>query len=86
MMRQVAWCNMWNIARARDTDVGSRIHLTEAEGTTGKTLCGRTFPRRKGCPACANYCRRCFGIARKTGTTLAALDTLEWVPDVEECC
>ncbi len=84
-LRKVAWCSLWNRAAARNTDVGSLIHLTDAPGTTGKTLCGREYPADKGHPAAARLCKRCRGsfAARDTSGIKLILAGLEWVPNQE---
>ena len=82
-MRKVCWCNLWNRSAAFHHDVGSRVHLTEAEGVTGKTLCGREFPADKGYPAHAHVCKRCVQIARKRGYQRGFTLYLEFVPSRE---
>lgn len=67
-LRRVAWCNLWNIARANDTDgMGSRWHLTTSPGLSGRTLCGKSFPAVKGYPSVWRACRRCQRIAQQRG-------------------
>lgn len=82
-MRKVCWCNIWNSAAAYHSDVGSRVHLTEAEGLTGKTLCGKSFPADKGYPAHAQLCKRCVRIARNKGCQQGFSQNLDYVPSKE---
>ena len=89
-LKKVAWCNLWNYARAMDTDGGSLIHLTQQNGPTGTTLCGRHYPADKGSPACTRLCKRC----RRTAAILATRDSfalpagwlgqLEWIESQED--
>lgn len=82
-MRKVCWCNLWNSAAAYHSDVGSLIHLTEAEGVAGKTLCGKSFPADKGYPASGRLCKRCVKAARAQGHPQGFSVNLEYVPSVE---
>lgn len=88
-LRKVAWCNLWNYARAMDTDTGSLIHLTTDPGLTGRTLCGRLYPADKGHPWCGRLCKRCR--ARASQPTIGAavgtagwLTALPWIESREE--
>ncbi len=78
-MRLVAWKNLWNWTQEEGGT--TRLHLTEAEGLAGKTLCGREFPRRKGFPFSTRYCKVCV---RKSKLKLAQLRALEYVPSADD--
>lgn len=67
MPRRVAWANVWNWASSLESGFASLVHLTESEGLSGVTLCGRTFPRAKGYPSYHKYCKRCMQAAAKRG-------------------
>ena len=82
-MRKVCWCNLWNSAAALHGDVGSKVHLTQSVGSTGKTLCGKTFPADKGYPAAAQLCKRCVRIAYSQGCERGFTERLDWVGSVE---
>jgi hypothetical protein len=78
-MRLVKWKNLWNWSREEGGT--TRLHLTESEGLTGTTLCGRTFPRSKGYPTAVRYCKACV---RKSKFSAEQLRSLELVPSAEE--
>lgn len=82
MLRVVAWTNIWDRGAALHSDVGSLIHLTETEGVTGKTLCGREFPADKGHPATGRVCKRCWNIAKKRELKVD-IKQADWVPSRE---
>lgn len=75
-MRLVKWQTTMNFSI--DGGGTTRLHLTEALGLTGQTLCGRTFPVEKGWPTAVRYCKTCV---QKSGLTPAQLrDLNEYVP------
>lgn len=79
-LRRVAWMNIHNW-RAIDRDgAGTRVHLTEEAGSSGKTLCGKEFPAAKGYPSNFKFCRKCFA---KAGRPAKELIGLEYVPSEE---
>ena len=78
-MRLVKWQTTMNYSL--DGGGTTRLHLTEAEGLAGKTLCGREFLARKGWPTAVRYCKTCV---RKAALDRAALAGLEEVPSAEE--
>ena len=79
-MRLVKWQTTMNYSL--DGGGTTRLHLTEAEGLTGKTLCGRIFPTEKGWPTAVRYCKTCV---RKSGMTAAELrDLNDFVPQTVE--
>lgn len=81
---KVAWCNLWNIARANNADgVGSLVHLTTTSDWAGTTLCGKAFPRVKGYPSPVRYCKRCLKKAPTRSLPLH-LTGLPWIPSAEE--
>lgn len=85
VLRKVAWCNVWNRARANDTDgVGSLTHLTASTGVAGDTLCGKSFPRDKGFPSTYRFCKRCLNRAYKLGYAKGFTRQLESVPSVSD--
>lgn len=65
-MRTVSWRNIWNWTAKAD-GYGSRTHLTESEGPSGKTLCGREFPAERGHSSSWHFCRRCLNKAYAQG-------------------
>lgn len=73
-LRQVVWSNVWNWTNANGH--GTRVHLTEAIGEAGKTLCGKEFPAEKGTPAGIFVCKRCL---KKSELTIAQIRNLPWV-------
>lgn len=75
-MKKVVWSNVWNWTHSGGH--GSRVHLTNDTGLTGKTLCGKEFPRCKGAPIAAYGCKRCW---KKAGMTNAEFSALEWSPN-----
>jgi hypothetical protein len=78
-MRTVKWKNLWNWSSEEGGT--TRLHLTEGEGLSGTTLCGRKFPRHKGYPTAVHYCKACV---KKSKFTSEQLRTLESVPSAEE--
>ena len=77
--KQVLWSNVWNWTNG--SGHGSRVHLTEAAGLTGKTLCGKEFPAAKGHPAAQLVCKRCL---KKAGMTVAQTRDLLFVGSSED--
>lgn len=83
-LRNVAWCNLWTVgASYRGQETPGRVHITDAEGITGKTLCGRKFPANKGFPSAGRYCKRCCAAAYARGEVKGFSKDLEWVPSEE---
>ena len=85
-LRRVAWCNLWNRSLASDRDgIGTKFHLTADEGYTGKTLCGKTFPKDKGYPSTwgAGFCKRCLNKAYAKGYEPGFTKGLRSVPTIE---
>jgi hypothetical protein len=78
-MRTVKWKNLWNWSSEEGGT--TRLHLTNDEGLSGTTLCGREFPRRKGYPTAVHYCKACI---KKSKLTSEQLRALESVPSAEE--
>lgn len=74
-LRQVVWANVWNWTHG--DGIASRVHLTTDDGLTGKTLCGKKFPRTKGCPSCYKTCRACL---KKVKITREQWNALGYVP------
>lgn len=74
-LSQVVWSNVWNWTHTGG--IASRVHLTNDEGLTGKTLCGKTFPRIKGTPTCYARCKAC---QKKAGITKEQWNALGYVP------
>lgn len=62
----------WSLENGR----GSKIHLTEAEGAEGKTLCGKVFPADKGYPYHLGMCKTCL---RKSGKSIAEIRAMDIV-------
>lgn len=85
-LRTVAWTNLWNRSLASDRDgIGTKWHLTAGEGYTGKTLCGKTYPKDKGYPSTwgAGYCKRCVSKAYALGYEKGFTNGLKAVPSLE---
>jgi hypothetical protein len=78
-MRTVKWRNIWNWTSEEGGT--TRLHLTNSEGLSGSTLCGREFPRRKGYPTAVRYCKACVKKSKLTYEQIRALDS---VPSAEE--
>lgn len=78
-LRTVKWKNLWNYTAEEGGT--TRLHLTAAEGTTGKTLCGRDYPRNKGFPTAVRYCKTCV---KKSHLTYAEINALEDVPSIND--
>jgi hypothetical protein len=80
-LRRVQWVN-WRDRGMKELhgDVGCRIHLTSAEGLTGKTLCGREFPADKGWYSPHKFCKRCVNKAYKMGFQQGFTKDLDSVP------
>lgn len=76
-MRTVKWKNLWNYTQEEGGT--TRLHLTSSEGLTGKTLCGREYPRNKGYPTAVRYCKTCV---KKSKLTFEQVRALEQVPSV----
>jgi hypothetical protein len=75
----VKWRNVWNWTGEEGGT--TRLHLTNDSGFTGRTLCGREFPARKGYPTAVRYCKICI---RKSGLSFQQIRELEDVPDAED--
>jgi len=77
-MRTVKWKNLWNwtIEEGGTT----RLHMTNSDGLSGTTLCGREFPRTKGYPTAVRYCKTCV---KKSKLTYDQIRMLESVPSAE---
>jgi hypothetical protein len=84
-MRIVIWCNDWNFIAASNNDgYGSKSHLTNQDGTSGKTLCGKSFPHSKGFPSSTGFCKTCLNLAYRKGYCAESVKTLEEVPSIQE--
>jgi len=82
-LRRVKWVGFWDRGmRELHTDVGTTEHLTKETGLTGKTLCGREFPRDKGYASANRFCKRCLKIARNMGFQQGFTKDLEAVGSV----
>jgi hypothetical protein len=83
-LRTVEWCNLWNYSAAYHSDgVGTKTHLTTAEGLAGKTLCGRRFPTDKGYPSNVGFCKACLKKAYAAGHPRGFTKALACVPSEE---
>lgn len=71
-MRTVKWRNVWNWTGEEGGT--TRLHLTADDGLSGKTLCGRDYPRRKGYPTAVHYCKTCVKKSGRSSIELAALE------------
>lgn len=78
-MKKVLWSNVWNWTHSGG--IASRVHLTNDSGLAGKTLCGKAYPRVKGCPSGYAFCKQCF---KKAGMPVKELSALPYVPSAEE--
>lgn len=73
-MKKVLWSNVWNWTHSGG--IASRVHLTDAEGRTGKTLCGKEFPIEKGHPSGYAVCKACW---KKSNLSVAEYRQLSYV-------
>ncbi len=81
----VQWTNMWNEAAAAHRDVGTLAHLAEGNALTGTTLCGKTYPARKGYPSgLTRYCKRCMNKAHAAGQPRGFQSNLGFVRSVDD--
>jgi hypothetical protein len=71
MMRKVKWKNLWNWTGEEGGT--TRLHLTDSDELSGKTLCGRKFPRCKGYPSAVRYCKTCVKKSKLTYDQIYAL-------------
>lgn len=78
-MKKVLWSNVWNWTHSGG--IASRVHLTNDDGLTGKTLCGKEFPRVKGTPSGYATCKRCW---KKAELTVEQYRALEYSPNAVE--
>ena len=81
VLRRVQWVNLWQRGyQELHGDVGSRVHLTQSEGPSGKTLCGREFPADKGYYSPHKWCKVCVNKAYKLGFQKGFTKGIDYVP------
>ena len=75
-LHRVIWCKSVSAMSQLHGDYGTTVHITESNAASGKTLCGREYPRDKGYPSVNRVCKIC---KRKAG-----LDDIRVLPWVKE--